>query len=191
MKFYDRNGKHHKSIFGAMGASILSRIDESLTEKAKGYREAGEDYYDETTGEYTGEMTEDGEWENDEWEPSSYSSPFVMSTPSNVEKFPVEQEVQHSDEPAQKISIDYAHQRIILEDASGNIIATSPIDEKLVRGTIDKTLLDVLYPDGNVPEEVKMNVQSTPVTTKPVILDSDGKPFPVINDTPSTEGSCG
>lgn len=189
MKFYDRTGKHHKSFLGAMGASILSKIDESLTEKARGYREAGEDRYDETPGAYTGGKKDDDESEDDGLGTSSYN-PFVMRSVDNIEEFPA---VQHEapSEPAQKISIDYAHQRIILEDASGNIIATSPIDEKLVRGTIDGTLLDVLYPDGNVPEAVKMNVESTPVTAKPVILDSEGKPFPSIDDTPSPDGSCG
>lgn len=191
MKFYDRTGKKHKTFVGAITASVMTKVDETLTKKARGYREAGEDRYDETPGAYThGEENEPivvPYDDSDEWEGSKYTL-FTRDASRNVEAFPVEHEVEA---PAQKISIDYAHHRIILEDADGNIIATSPIDEKLVRGTIDETLLDVLYPDGNVPETVKMNVQSMPVTTKPLILDTDGNPIPSTNDTPSSDGPCG
>lgn len=180
MKFYDKTGNKHKTFVGAITANILTMVDETLTNKARGYREAGEDRYDETPGAYTGGVT--------------VNEPIVIpynGTISGDESSEDADTVEEPETPAQKISIDYAHQRIILEDADGNIIATSPIDEKLVRGTIDGTLLDVLYPDGNVPEAVKMNVQSTPVTTKPVILDAEGHPFPTIDGTPPSDGSCG
>lgn len=178
MKFYDRTGKHHKSFVGAMGASILSKIDETLTEKARGYKEADGDRYDETPDVYDGGV--------------STNEPIVVPYNDYVPSSD-DYTVPEADAPAQKISIDYAHRRIILEDGDGNIIATSPIDEKLVRGTIDGTLLDVLYPDGNVPEAVKMNIQSKPSTAKAVILDATGKPFGATDVTipPSDDGACG
>lgn len=178
MKFYDRTGKHHNSFVGAMSASILSKIDETLTEKARGYREADEDRYDETPDTYS--------------EGVSTNEPIVVPYNDYVASED-DHIVPADDAPAQKISIDYAHQRIILEDGNGNIIVTSPIDEKLVRGTIDGTLLDVLYPDGNVPDAVKMNIQSKPSTAKAVILDAAGKPFGSTDITipPSNDGACG
>lgn len=186
MKFYDRTGKHHKSFVAAMGASILSKIDETLTEKARGYREAGEDRYDETPGAYTG-----GKRMNEPIVvPYDDGDEHITLTPYDDDD---ESEPEPKEPGAQKISIDYAHRLVVLEDANGNVIATSPIDEKLVRGTIDGTLLDVLYPDGNIPDNVKMNIQSNPSTAKAVILDANGKPFGSTDVTipPSDDGACG
>lgn len=167
MKYYDNSGGKHGNIFAAMVKNISNKADTFIMNKMPGYEETineDEHLYDAMPVRF------------DEYPPAiepevktiivhgtgigdvPISSVIIDPSPSVHDLLKMDHE-----EPIpslQKINIDYAHGVINLHDENGEIIASSPIDERLSKGTIDKALLDVLYPNGVVPDHITTNVQS-------------------------------
>lgn len=189
MKFYDKNGNTHDSIIGAMVSDITCKADEFLKKKLPGFKEAEEAMMSEEDDLYS--AVEDvvqpykviSRTINDyEYPDSVMNMQPIDIQPANVEH---QESVVETTSVAdilkdqttetkqfQRINIDYAHKEIQLINDSGDIIARSKLDDCLVKGTIDKALLDIMYPDGKVPDKISTNIQSVESTTTSLPVES-------------------
>lgn len=156
MKFYDMEGNIHDTHVGAIMSDVSARINGFIQQHLD--LDPDEDLPVSQSLEEVQPVTNESE--------SVPVNPDVIYLPPKNDTIVVESETSDAvEEPAtspvvRKINIDYAHREIQLVDDNGNIVTSAPIDDRLVAGTIDKALLDVMYPDGNVPEGISMNIQS-------------------------------
>lgn len=156
MKFYDMDGNIHDTHVGAIMSDVSARINGFIQQHLD--LDSDEDILVSQSLEEVQPVTNESE--------SVPANPDVIYLPPKNDTVVVESETSSAvEEPAtpsvvQKVKIDYAHKEIQLVDNDGNIVTSAPIDDRLVAGTIDKALLDIMYPDGNVPKDVSMNIQS-------------------------------
>lgn len=145
MKFYGKDGNVYNSRFKAMASGITKKANEFIDSKFPG---AGamfqtnsniidaEFYEDDLDNEFD----DDDEFNDDEAD-SKHQGDDTMSESKDV--------VKH-------IEIDYARAKLYLVDNDGRIYASSDLDPKLVKTTIDSELFKVLYPDGNIPDDIQI-----------------------------------
>lgn len=159
MKFYDKNGNKHNTIFGAMVKNVSIKADNFVRGKMPSYEETineNEHLYDAVEDRYAVYPPED-----------------VVATPeataltddpaqeTTVEEQPVEEAQEETNKSKQEIKIDYAHQCINLVDENGTIVSSSPLDPRLLNGTVDKEVMNVLYPmRKEIPEDFHSDIQS-------------------------------
>lgn len=189
MKFYDMNGNTHSTNIGAMMCDVKIGVGDFFQQKIRRQKSPMQE-----SKRFVGEFYPEEQNHTDESPVQNTTDtgdtcPTVTCSDNTGSDIPVAQnivEAPPSTAPLQKINIDYAHKQIQLVDVHGNIVATSDLDERLVAGTIDKALLDVLYPSGNVPKEISMNVQSldnstdtTSSTGELAIIDTPSNDFPM------------
>lgn len=162
MKFYDNNGNKHNTVLGAMVKNVSIKADNFLRNKMPSYEETineNEHLYDAVEDRYPVYPPED-------ITVSSEAAPLTEDSAEEpaTEDLVVEGTKEETSTPKQEIKIDYAHQCINLVNEKGEVISSSPLDPRLLTGTVDKDVMDVLYPMGQkVPEEIHSNIQSTDV----------------------------
>lgn len=160
MKFYDMEGNIHDTHAGAIMSDVSVRINSFIQQRLD--LDSDVDTLASQSLEEVQSITNDSIGGS---EPVPTNSDVIYLPPKNDTVDVVSETTAEVEEPTtpsvvRKIKIDYAHREIQLVDDAGNIVTTAPIDDRLIAGTIDKALLDVMYPDGKVPEGISMNIQS-------------------------------
>lgn len=140
MKFYDKKGRQHKSIFTAYLSDIKDVIKDHIP------------------------MLKENETNDEEpvFEEIGYDLDEAPDVNLEVAPDGITVDVPTGDflgVPYSKVRINYAQAKLELLDENGLVVTTSDIDPKLCECSIDKILMEVLY-NGNPPEGVVTNIQS-------------------------------
>lgn len=153
MKFYDNYGNIHKTALKANVANITTKIDNKMRSKLPGYTETIEAFHNATKIMENEKLEEDLEMLDEEIydeEDVIISNEEAKSFDNKCEEVDVEVKGNTENGKKNKIEINYLHNKLILLDENNEVIASSDIDDKLTSGTLDKLLLDTLYPNENV-----------------------------------------
>lgn len=156
MKFYDNYGNVHKSVVKAKISGITKKVDNKLKEKLPGYEETFNAFnniksfeddeedlelFDEDVAEYF----EDKECVKNDYVEETEGEDNTSTV--------INEESEESIRKTNTIEIDYLNNLLKLKDRDNNVIAKSPIDDKLTSTTLDKLLVNTLYPNGVTPDD--------------------------------------
>lgn len=153
MRFYDKKGGKHDTLLEA----YLQDIYDWAEAKSAEYEQVQAFKADLEVSKRAAAQNNVEYWDEDL---NAISEPGYIDAELNAGSDHTEAEENTSKPAPCKININYAHQRVELVDDEGNIIKSSPIDPELAKRTADKDLLEILYPDGNIPDDVKSNIES-------------------------------
>ena len=182
MKFRSKNGSIHNTLIGAMTSGATQKIENAVRSKLPGYKEAINNNFNISIEEddfnyssYEDEFFDEEDIEDDEGDYFEHDEMIEDHIESNnmAEKDEVTDEILQQDIPEElnitsekkeesknHIEIDYARNKLYLKDEEGNILAENEIDPILTTGIIDSNVFKILYPEGNIPKDIKSNTIS-------------------------------
>lgn len=186
MKYLDKRGRSWNNPLAAAFKNISDKADDFIRSKMPSYEDTineDEHLYDAMKDVSTDVMRSGN---NDNTKKSMDTS--QLSGPDNIVETLGEEDVLNP-KRTNRIDIDYAHGVINLIDDDGKVITCAAIDKRLASSTVDNILTNILYGDGIIPDEVKMDIQSKGSDNKPVINIPETPE--VIIPIEQSDNSCG
>ena len=178
MKFRSKNGSIHNTLIGAITSGATQKIENTVRSKLPGYKEAidndinisieeeefdhssyEDEFFDEEDDEdceHNGMILE-GQYDNHTPEKIAARAEVIEHQDENEDQDIVPEE---KDECKNHIEIDYSQNKLYLKDEENNILAESDIPELILTGIIDSKYLQSLYPDKNIPKDIKITTIS-------------------------------
>lgn len=139
MKFYDKRGRVYNSLLKA----IFNDVKDSIIERSHTVYKPHKPIENPVIVSYD-EFAHDVMMEHEKI--------------NHDETVSEEPEEPKSSNRFEELIPDYAHNRIIVYDDNGNETMSVPMDESLSKVTVDRELMSILYPDGNIPDELRSSV---------------------------------